>query len=217
MQLPCLYVLWCFCVLACQAHPPPNPVPSSFHPKLSYNHENVLLQAGSNMIHGRTGSAPTAPKADEDTATCPSQASQLSTRPLPSSFPAAVYQELYNAAGLSAEHDPSSSGAFTAVNLPEGWGIYPVSPMLVMRPVQVTSSVLQKFYESVIRHCAQRFWSQTSEPLLNRTIRLGMLLLMVVGDPKGQGLPWGILALLAQGMLERVRRYVGLESEFLLP
>ncbi|KAL8725649.1 MAG: hypothetical protein Q9166_007226 [cf. Caloplaca sp. 2 TL-2023] len=121
---------------------------------------------------------------------------------------------------ISLSHDtqPSSSGPFTSINLPSGWTLYPPSSASAIIPVQLAAAHLEAFYTALIATCAHNFWSPNPDtPLLNNALRAGPFMLTVIGAAGGSssghagggggtGVPWGILALIAQGMLERARR-----------
>lgn len=179
MHLLPLHILFSLSSLACLAqHPPPNPVLSS-----SSFHPRSFSP---NALHPRTIPNPSA-----------------NPQPGPSSPPSTWTP------GLSSHTQPSSSGAFTPITLPLDWTIYPASSHLVLRPVLVAAAALERFYTDIIDYCASNILSATPDaPLLNGNLRLGALLLNVLGEKGSPGLPWGVLALLAQGMLERARRYV---------
>ncbi|KAI4098090.1 MAG: hypothetical protein L6R37_006676 [Teloschistes peruensis] len=100
---------------------------------------------------------------------------------------------------------PSSSGPFTPVALPPQWQAYPFADMSAVRPVIVAASTLEIFYGTVLQHCAKQFWAGTPASTLLKW-RLGALKLTVSGEKAMNGLPWGVLALLVQGMLERAKR-----------
>ncbi|KAL8951548.1 MAG: hypothetical protein Q9222_002486 [Ikaeria aurantiellina] len=130
--------------------------------------------------------------------------------PLPSNLNALIYPPITNPpASNSFSHDflPSSSGPFTPFNLPDGWTIYPPSSTIAIMPVQIAGLHLHAFYASLVHYCAQNFWSETPGPqLLNSALTTGPFTLTVVCDPNGPGLPWGVLAVLAQGLLDRANR-----------
>ncbi|KAL9597607.1 MAG: hypothetical protein Q9219_005046 [cf. Caloplaca sp. 3 TL-2023] len=101
---------------------------------------------------------------------------------------------------------PSSSGPFTPVVLLPGWQAYPSSPgQALQRPVKIPASLLEIFYKQVLEYCGQLFWSNAPFRSGFRLV-IGAFVITVAGDSKGTGLPWAVLALLAQGMLERARR-----------
>lgn len=119
------------------------------------------------------------------------------------------YPLSFNPSPSNQLQDPSSSGPFTPITFPPGWEIYPTAytstSAIISRPIQLTASVLEIFYTKVLAACARFFWD--SAPLTTGLVcNLGELSLTLVGDPKREGLPWGILALLLHGMLERARR-----------
>ncbi|KAL8756750.1 MAG: hypothetical protein Q9184_004389 [Pyrenodesmia sp. 2 TL-2023] len=191
IRLPPLETLYFFLSsLACLAqHARPDSVlsSSSFHPR-SFSPPNPPISHPSpNPLHPRALPEPS-----------------THARPGPSSPPSTWYTP---PPGLSSDTHPSSSGAFTPIALPPNWTIYPASSHLVLRPVLVAAAALERFYTDIIAHCASNFWSATPDaPLWYGNLRFGALLLTVVGGEGSPGLPWDVLALLAQGMLERVRR-----------
>ncbi|KAI4126277.1 MAG: hypothetical protein LQ338_003841 [Usnochroma carphineum] len=189
MHLLRLFLLLCLSLPECHPHPhtQPNPILSPSHLE-PFSHPD--LPPPPNRIPKRT--TPDSDSSDDSVG---------------SSNPGA------SGPALSPEdHVPSSSGAFTPVLLPAGWEIHPVSSAIVMSPVRIVAAALEHFYEGIIEVCARNLFSRTppDAPLLNTSLRMGALLLTVLGDEKGGGggVPWGVLALLAQGMLERARRYV---------
>lgn len=193
MHLPHICLLGCISLPTCHTLPPQSSIFSSHHPpSLSHSQPHRTSPAG---IHIRAQSD--VPNGNGDTASS-QQHFDMPPVPVPSSPPSTWYPD---------NDLPSSSGAFTPVNLPTGWVIHPISSMIAMRPITVAASALERFYKDIISLCAQNFWSSTPDaPMLNANLQLGMLLLTIAGDPKSPGLPWGILALLAQGMLERAQR-----------
>lgn len=121
---------------------------------------------------------------------------------------------LFTPALDSAPHDylPSSSGPFTPVGLPPDWRLYPPSSTIAIRPVRLAAHHLETFYTALIQQCAANFWAaDAAPPLLNNGLRSGPFLITALGGVDGsgvavRGVPWGILALIATGMLERARR-----------
>ncbi|KAI4220870.1 MAG: hypothetical protein L6R36_007306 [Xanthoria steineri] len=105
-----------------------------------------------------------------------------------------------------------TSGPFTPVGLPPDWHLYPPSSSIAIRPVRLAAHHLENFYTALIRQCAANFWSaDAAPPLLNNGLRMGPFLITALGGVDGsgvavRGVPWEILALIATGMLERVRR-----------
>ncbi|KAL8925574.1 MAG: hypothetical protein Q9208_003466 [Pyrenodesmia sp. 3 TL-2023] len=182
-----LHILFFFLSsLACLAqHPRPNPV----------------LSSSSSFIYPRSFS-PHKPQLSPpplSVRSVPNPNPSASPQPSPSSSPPSTWY-------LPSQH-ASSSGAFTPITLPPDWTIYPSPSHPVLRPVLVAAAALERFYADIIAYCASNFWSATPDaPLLNGNLRLGALLLNVLGEKGSPGLPWGVLALLAQGMLERARR-----------
>ncbi|KAL8866832.1 MAG: hypothetical protein Q9174_006053, partial [Haloplaca sp. 1 TL-2023] len=174
------YLLLCVVLLVSQVNPLEDPIPSSSHYKHA-TYEESLRSPPPHRLNQR--SPPSNPPASTP------------QPPVPSIPPLNT---------LSLDDLPSSSGAFTPVNFPPGWICYPISSSVAVRPVQVTAASLIRFYEYLIQACAHHFWAPQTN-LLNAAIQWGAFTLTVDGAKGSPPLQWGILALLAQGMLERAR------------
>ncbi|KAL8732343.1 MAG: hypothetical protein Q9181_003987 [Wetmoreana brouardii] len=189
MHLSPVYLTWCITLPFCHASPLRDPILYSLLPiSLPQDHYRRSLQHLASQFHKRTvtGSNPTP--------------SGQNVSP-PPQIPNPIWP-------VNLDDLPSSSGPFTPVKLPTGWAIWPVSTSIAIQPVVVAAAQLVLFYEHLIEYCAHRFWSSTTPDtdLVSRVIHWGAFSLTVIAGPKGPGLPWGLLALLAQGMLERARR-----------
>ncbi|KAL8830565.1 MAG: hypothetical protein Q9170_005683 [Blastenia crenularia] len=122
--------------------------------------------------------------------------------PASSHFPTVSPSDVHSSGNL-----PSSSGPFSPITFPAGWEAYPMDSLFALRPATIAATYLEAFYTNLLSHAAQNVWSTTPSPeLLNTGFRFGSLSLTVLGDRKGPGLSWAVLAVLAQGMLERTRR-----------
>ncbi|KAI4251733.1 MAG: hypothetical protein LQ352_004683, partial [Teloschistes flavicans] len=93
---------------------------------------------------------------------------------------------------------------FHPVVLPPQWEAYPFSNLHVVRPITFAASTLEIFYNRVIAQCGQSLWSARRAATLLKW-HLGAFCITVTGQKEREGLPWGVLALLVQGMLERAR------------
>ncbi|KAL9620535.1 MAG: hypothetical protein Q9204_008198 [Flavoplaca sp. TL-2023a] len=130
----------------------------------------------------------------------------------PANFPGTGPNFTPSPSSFSEENQPSTSGPFTPITLPPHWTLYPPSSTTAILPLQLSAPPLIQFYTSLLSHCFTEFWSPTpATPLLNTGLRFGPFLVTVIGGVDGSGdavggVPWGILGLMAMGMLERAKR-----------
>ena len=182
-----VYVVWCLIMLSCHVRPRSLSKPVSIHPRSLSHPKPRLIPVYSGFPYEKAISdVPILARTDGD----PGSSSAHLWRNMPSS--------------LDIDR-PSSSGPFTRISLPPEWMMYPFTAGYDISPVLLTASVLEVFYTRIIEECGRLLWSAapTKTPMV---LSIGQLVITVTGSAKREGLPWGVLALLAQGMLERARR-----------
>ena len=184
-----VYVVWCLILLSCHARPWSLPKPFSIRSRsLSLRNPRLIpVYSERRMPYEKASSdGPILARTEGD----PGSSSAHHWRNMPSSMDI---------------DRPSSSGPFTHISLPPEWIMYPFTDVVDINPVLLAASVLEVFYMRIIAECGRRLWS--AAPTKAKFVwNLGELVITVTGSAKGEGLPWGVLALLAQGMLERAKR-----------
>ncbi|KAL8691095.1 MAG: hypothetical protein Q9218_003605 [Villophora microphyllina] len=105
---------------------------------------------------------------------------------------------------LAVSSNPSSSGPFTHIALPSNWEAYPFTPTSALGPIVDAAAALEFFYEKMLEECGRMFWSDAPSQVGFKW-SLGVFTIIVQGQQKRGGLPWGVFALLIQGMLERAK------------
>ncbi|KAL9577011.1 MAG: hypothetical protein Q9212_006652 [Teloschistes hypoglaucus] len=218
------YAAWCTIFLTCIARPFPSSLVRS-----SVHHESLLVESEPHSLpldpstfrESINADTHLVPRSDSnDTSGINWETDSGSPRANPGTSLSFVEQWVHDTttgATTSAAHHwqhlptsinmdlPSSSGPFTPVELPPQWQAYPFSNTDAVRPVILAASILETFYTVVLEHCAKQFWAAAPASTLLKW-RLGALKITVKGQSAMDGLPWGVLALLVQGMLERARR-----------
>ena len=221
MHVSTAWVVLCTILLGCHARPPPSskifsPRAKTLPPPAPPSKSSIF---SSHFEHGQR-SRLVLPRADGDGKP---GGSRNTTAQLWRNLPTQMTIEVTPDSGTSlapgsslssdvaitpnAPGDPSSSGPFTQISLPPNWDVMGWDPYTEQFDPFFSAEPCKIFYEKLIAECGKNLWSAEPTKVSHR-LSLGELFITITALGSGAtGIPWGVLALLFQGMLERSERW----------